>query len=52
MLDHPVAAALIDGAVTAVPSGAGRVSTTIEAADAPRTLVLAERADPGWRAVE
>lgn len=40
-----------DGAVTAVPSGAGRVSTTIEAADAPRTLVLAERADPGWRAV-
>ena len=39
-----------DGAVTAVPSGAGRVSTTIEAADAPRTLVLAERADPGWRA--
>ena len=40
-----------DGAVTAVPSGAGRVSTTIEASDAPRTLVLAERADPGWRAV-
>ena len=40
-----------DGAVTAVPSSAGRVSTTIEAADAPRTLVLAERADPGWRAV-
>ena len=39
-----------DGAVTAVPSGAGRVSTTIETADAPRTLVLAERADPGWRA--
>ena len=39
-----------DGAVAAVPSGAGRVSTTIEAADAPRTLVLAERADPGWRA--
>ena len=40
-----------DGAVTAVPSGAGSVRTTIEAADAPRTLVLAERADPGWRAV-
>ena len=40
-----------DDAVTAVPSGAGRVSTTIEASDAPRTLVLAERADPGWRAV-
>lgn len=39
-----------DGAVTAVPSGAGRVSTSIEAVDAPRTLVLAERADPGWRA--
>ena len=39
-----------DGAVAAVPSGAGRVSTTIETADVPRTLVLAERADPGWRA--
>lgn len=39
-----------DGEVTAVPSGAGRVSTTIESSGSPRTLVLAERADPGWRA--
>ena len=28
----------------------GRVQSTVPAADAPRSVVLAERADPGWRA--
>jgi MYXO-CTERM domain-containing protein len=37
-------------AVPALPGVAGRVDTRIEPGDAGRLLVLAERADAGWRA--
>lgn len=37
-------------AVTTVPGTVGRVDTRIEPGTAGRLLVLAERADPGWRA--
>ena len=36
--------------LAAVPAADGVVDTTLAAATAPRQLVLAERADPGWRA--
>lgn len=39
-----------DGPVVVVPSSGTRVETRIEPGDGPRLLVLAERADPGWRA--
>lgn len=39
-----------DGPVVVVPSSGTRVETRIEPGDGPRLLVLAERADPAWRA--
>ena len=39
-----------DGAPVPVAAAGGRVDTTIDAGGTGRRLVLAERADPGWRA--
>jgi GT2 family glycosyltransferase len=43
---------VVDGAVaTALPSGpGGRIATELPAGGGQRDIVLAERADPGWRA--
>ena len=39
-----------DGVVTRVPMQTGGIDTTLEAGEAGRVLILAERADPAWQA--